>query len=129
MGTKEMIRVVTIKGSDVDFNVEFEHSLQNLQSFVGGYIEIPHISKVLYQNGIDMIINEEGKLVGLPTTAILTDGSKVCETIQGNILFASHDDEGNTIGLSDEQVAVLKDMFKTMAGVSGLGLVYNIPMQ
>jgi hypothetical protein len=35
-------------------------TLQELQSFVGGYIEFRHI------NGEIMVMNEEGKLMGLP---------------------------------------------------------------
>lgn len=37
--------------------------LEELQKIVGGYIEIPFLSRVFRDNAIDMIINEEGKFI------------------------------------------------------------------
>ena len=42
---------------------EIENTLEELQAIVGGYIEIPFLSRVFADNGIDVIINEEGKLI------------------------------------------------------------------
>ena len=56
-----------------------DFSLEELQGFVGGYIEIIGHGK----DGL-MVVNEEGKLDGLPlnTTASLMAG----QTIVGNVL-------------------------------------------
>lgn len=120
------LNVVTISNGSVNFDVILDDSLETLQEFVGGYIEIPAISNVLIESKIDMIINENGKLIPLPPTVILTKNDKIIDVIHGNIIFASHDSHGNTIGLSESQVGILKNIFKTTVAVNGIGVVYEI---
>ena len=91
---------------------EIENTLEELQKIVGGYIEIPFLSKVFVDNIIDIIINEEGKYVeGLkPEIAIVNSKTKqVLDIIYGNCIFASHDIEGNTIALNDKQIEIVKE--------------------
>jgi len=42
---------------------EINNTLEDLQKIVEGYIEIPYLSEVFNKNEIDIIINEEGKLI------------------------------------------------------------------
>lgn len=93
---------------------EIENTLEALQEIVGGWIEIPFISEKLYEEGIDIIINEEGKLIGLePQIAIVQKGkNKILDLVMGNCIFASHDEEGNTIGLNDRQIKVIEEELK-----------------
>lgn len=94
---------------------DIENTLEALQEIVGGYIEIPFISEKLYEHDIDIIINEEGKLIEgfKPEIAVLKQGTfRVLDLIYGNCIFASHDEEGNTIGLSDEQIDIIKEELK-----------------
>lgn len=79
--------------------VEFENSLESLQGFVNGYIEM-----ITIENGIDMVINDEGKLMGLELNGYLTHKGKIYDSIVGNILIVGHDRYGKTIGLNDEQI-------------------------
>lgn len=90
---------------------EIKNTLANLQAIVGGNIEIPYISEELAEMGIDMIINEEGKLEDLRTTIIITDqeDGRVLDEIKGNVIFTSHDDEGETISLSNKQIEYLEN--------------------
>ena len=91
---------------------EIENTLEELQKIVGGYIEIPFLSKVFVDNIIDIIINEEGKYVdGLkPEIAIVNSKTKqVLDVVYGNCIFASHDVEGNTVALNDEQIEIIKE--------------------
>lgn len=91
---------------------EIENTLEELQKIVGGYIEIPFLSKVFVDNIIDIIINEEGKYVdGLkPEIAIVNNKTKqILDVIYGNCVFASHDIEGNTIALNDKQINIVKE--------------------
>ena len=39
---------------------DIKNTLEELQKIVGGYIEIPFLSKKFFEHGIDIIINEEG---------------------------------------------------------------------
>lgn len=91
---------------------EIENTLENLQSIVGGYIEFPLISKVFQKNIIDTIINEEGKYIeGLKPEIAIIDGNtkKILDIVYGNCIFASHDEEGNTIGLNDKQIKMVME--------------------
>lgn len=97
------------------------NTLDVLQEQVGGYIEIPHIVKAFNDLDIDMIINDEGKLLGLEPTLAILQGHKVADIIHGPILFVSHDDEGNTVSLNKQQEAYLMEtVFK--AHVVGIQL-------
>ena len=86
---------------------EINGELEELQKIVGGYIEIPYLSKVFNENEIDIIINEEGKFIdGLNKEIAVIDKetNEILDIVYGNCIFASHDEEGNTTGLSTEQM-------------------------
>ena len=91
---------------------EIENTLEELQKIVGGYIEIPFLSKVFADNIIDTIINEEGKYIDelKPEIAIVNSKTKqILDVIYGNCIFASHDIEGNTTALNDKQIEIVKE--------------------
>lgn len=94
---------------------EISNALGELQKIVGGYIEIPFLSRVFRDNGIDVIINEEGKYIeGLKPEIAVVDGEtkQVLDVVMGNCIFASHDDEGETVGLTEEQLAIVLEELK-----------------
>ena len=112
-----MSKVIILKSGliekfEVEEVIEEIISLEYLQEKVGGYIEIPYISKKLCEKGIDAIINEEGKLKGLePTIAIVVE-EEVVDVVVGTVVFCGHDDEGNSIGLNDLQVKFMEKAFE-----------------
>ena len=84
--------------------------LSDLQSIVGGHIEAHPFPPDLSaddenQSGITIIMNKEGKLEGLDVTMKLVHEWKTYDVTCGSIIFCSVDDEGETIGLTDEQVS------------------------
>jgi hypothetical protein len=86
-------------------------SLSQLQRGVGGYIErLP----IWGQNDIDCFINEEGKLKGLAFNPVLTRYYRglfpTLDWVSGRGIFAAHDGEGETIGLTEAQCEDLKRM-------------------
>ena len=96
---------------------EINNTLEELQKIVGGYIEFPYLGEVFRGNVIDTIINEEGKFIdGLkPEIAIVDKKSgRILDIVYGNCIFASHDDEGNTIALNDEQIKVVAEELETV---------------
>ena len=113
---------------------EIDNTLGTLQQIVGGYIEIPYLSETLAKNGIDVIINDEGKFIeGLRAEiAIVKDGTnEVLDVVMGNCIFASHNDEGDTVSLTDEQIAIVQNELKmeavlTVNGKSGIAKVLFI---
>ena len=101
--------IITTDGtkSVVEFNERT--SYETLSKAVGGYIEC-----VSMRNGLDMWCNEEGKLTGLPqnptATAIWNDSYGDTDVIVGNVIFTfGVDEDGNTLGLSDEQIKELME--------------------
>lgn len=91
---------------------EIDNNLKALQNEVGGYIEIPCFSRKLSENNIDMIINEEGKVNRLQPQLAIYQDNKIVDVICGNIIFASSNEDGKTIGLTDEQIEVVKEVLK-----------------
>lgn len=94
---------------------EIKNTLEALQEIVGGYIEIPFLSQVFFENGIDIIINEEGKYIeGLkPEIAIVSkDKGNILDLVYGNCIFASHDKYGETVALNLEQAEIIKKELK-----------------
>lgn len=84
--------------------IEIEDTIEKLQEIVDGYIDI-FTTDSLAEIGIDIILNDEGKLRGMDTNIALTDGKndQLLDVIVGDIIFAGHDSFGNTISLTDEQ--------------------------
>lgn len=96
---------------------EIGTELEDLQKIVGGYIEIPFLSRKFRDSGIDTIINEEGKLIeGMkPEIAIADEGKgTILDIVYGNCIFASHNEEGDTIGLTEEQMQIVTEELETV---------------
>ena len=78
--------VITTNGlhKDVEPSNGTDFSLEELKEFVGGYIEIVRLSKSQI-----MVVNEEGKLMGLspnPYATLLVQIAGHRDTIVGNVL-------------------------------------------
>lgn len=96
---------------------EIGTGLEDLQKIVGGYIEIPFLGHKFRNNDIDVIINEEGKLIeGMkPEIAIVNEAQgNILDIVYGNCIFTSHDEEGNTIGLNEEQIQIVTEELETV---------------
>lgn len=105
------MRVLVLKNGKLQ-EKEIKNSLEELQNIVGGYIEFPFLGNKFRDNTIDVIINEEGKFIeGLkPEIAMVDRETKsVLDIVYGNCIFASHDEEGNAIGLNDEQIKIIME--------------------
>ena len=108
------IRVLTKKPGMVNRLTEtnMEKGLANMQALVSregedvgrAYIECVYIPE-LGEHSVDLWVNEEGKLNGSRPNFQIFDGQ---DTVMGPVFFASTNDEGDTVGLSDEQVAVVR---------------------
>jgi hypothetical protein len=85
-------------------------SYETLSRAVGGMIEA-----VTLPNGLTLWVNEEGKMDGLPVNDYATRlfasafGAGIDIIVGDAIVTGGADDEGETLGLTDEQVAELVD--------------------
>jgi hypothetical protein len=102
-----MERAVIITTDGDKSIVEFEkgNSYNLLRDTVGGLIQCVTLTD---KWGVDMWLNEEGKVVSLPqnpiATALWDDLYPGTDFMVGNIILTQSDDEGETIGLTDEQI-------------------------
>lgn len=102
MAKKNRIQAVIVETGKLPRLVQIENSLETYQSLVGGYIDVVRMA-----NGVDAVINDEGKLVEHePNIALMHEG-KMYDYIAGTAVLVSHDDEGEFVGLSDKQLANL----------------------
>lgn len=108
--TKTMLRVNT-DGTHEFMTVGEDDELGTYQNVVGGFIE--HVGFPLF--GLSMYINEEGKLDDLPMNLFATKlwAAEYGHTdyIVGNVVIFNGEvtDDGESVGLTSEQVALLTD--------------------
>lgn len=110
----DKIKTIVLSNGKLEVK-EIENTLENLQSIVGGYIEIPFLGGKFNENKINPIINEEGKYIdGLRPEIALIDGNtkRVLDIVYGNCIFASHDMHGETISLNEEQIEIIMEELK-----------------
>ena len=96
--------VINTDGEKSVVEFEFANSYKTLSNAVGGYIECVGLE------GADMWCNENGIAEGLPlnmvASAIYSEAFGVSNPILGNVIITGGaDEEGETLGLTDEQVA------------------------
>ena len=79
--------------------------LGQLQRAVGWWIErVP----LRLDGGIDLFVNEEGMLNGLPLNSVLTNFATQDSgwlELRGPGVFAAHDGDGETVGLTEAECA------------------------
>ena len=107
-----MLIAIKNPGESIGFKVESQVTLKYLQELVGGYIEICPTREMKEKN-ILMIVNEEGKLNGLPVNFKIPG-----DTIVGTVVFMSS--TGEEFGSLDEnQVNYLKYLDKIFYVLEG----------
>jgi hypothetical protein len=98
------IRVVIVEPGNEPKEKGISNTLEELQNIVGGYIEaIPLHNEI--GSDLNIVCNEEGKLLGLPLNRAL-DSDILCGTF---IVVKS--DEDNFVSLTDDEVKNVKDRF------------------
>lgn len=109
---------------------DYCEDLESLQKEVGGLIQCAEwFFPNLQERNIDTWVNEEGKLEGLPITTILKNDGNLLEVLVGNLCFIRHDDEGNSFGLTEEDVDFVKSEIKRILTkpLTNSGWEYSLP--
>jgi len=93
--------------------VKFNDSLATLQKLVDGHIEHYIIDDELDSHKIDMWINEEGKFREdfKPVFGLFYDG-KLYDVIVGPCVFSKYDNQGNTLGLNDDDMYQVREFLR-----------------
>ena len=101
-------------------------SLEYMQGVVKGHIELCYI-KSLDEVGIDLFCNEEGKLINLEPSCYLVvnnDGEdEIYDVLCGDLLFCSHTEDGDSIGLTYEQIKIVEGVINNHLLFAGKGLL------
>ena len=122
------MKAVIIKTDSTKSVAEFtsETCYDLLSKTVGGLIECVTLRDK--EGTPDMWINENGKYSGLdqnPTaTALWVDMYDLTDVIMGDVIITGgSDEEGETLGLSDEQVAFFMEYERSIWNTNALGFV------
>ena len=95
------IRILIVEPNKEPKQVKIEHTLKNLQNTVGGLIEIVEL-----EHNVDLICNEEGKLLNLELNRKVGN-----DVITGTFIVAGQH-YGETISLSRKQIKKYKKIFR-----------------
>ena len=111
----EKIRVLVIEPGKNPEEREIDNTLEALQEFVGGYIQsVPMKFRYAGTEDVDrveLICNEEGKLMGLPVNRIIRE--LYYDVVCGTFLLAGVGKE-DFDSLTEDQIRRLKNKFNIM---------------
>lgn len=115
---------LTVKEFDLDSTKSYEF----LRDTVEGIISMPYLSEHFAENGIDIVINDEGKLIdGMRKEIALIDNEyNVLDVIFGNVVFVSCDECGETIGLTDDQINIVFEALQNSAMLSDCSIIRTL---
>ena len=101
------IRVLVYEPQADPYEKIVENDLEPLHEIVGGYIEC---LSPFSDMDVDLVCNEEGKLLGLRANRALRDKESKAQydLLVGTFFLVSFDDEGNFKSLTDEQIEKIK---------------------
>lgn len=86
-----------------------ESGLRSLQSAVDGNIEFTPCPGL---TGVDIICNEEAKLIRLPPNRALRSEGQIYDVICGNMIVAGSDEDGYIKSLEDDLAVLVFEMFR-----------------
>lgn len=98
---EKMIKVVVKEVGKPCEVREIGNSLKPLQDIVGGYVQ-----SVPFTGKIDMMCNEERKLIGLPLNFAWDQN-----VIVGNALFTAVDSKGEGRSLTEDELQLVLEIF------------------
>jgi hypothetical protein len=112
MGRKKILKVIVIEPRTAPKIIEIEDTLEAKQKIVGGLIEcIPYIyfntsHKWVSDKRFDIILNEEGKIIGLPYNFRIAG-----DFLSGTVIIIRRDNEGNYKSMTDSDIRFIDKTF------------------
>ena len=96
--------VIKLPGEEAQVRQVQACDYQFMKGFIGGYLE--HLGF----SGLDFWMDEEGKLKKLPANIVLPWG----DVVAGPLLITSANEEGDAIGLTEDQVVRATRLLKSL---------------
>lgn len=100
---EKFIRVLKVEPNKPPEEVTLKNDLADMQTAVGGLIEFLSLDS---SKGIDLMCNEEGKLIGLEPNRRIGD-----DVIVGTFYILKCNRNGESCSLNDEDIAKYKKRF------------------
>lgn len=102
------IKGLLVKVNEKPKIIEFDESLHALQNLVHGNIEFMN----MIEEDVDLVVNEEGKINGMPINRFLLYDGKLIDVIMGDFVIVGVDNEtGETISIPEDKILKYKDLF------------------
>lgn len=99
--TSDSIQIVVVEPDRVPFALTIDNSLEAMQEIVGGYIENITVGKTEKGAQLGIVVNEEGKLIGLPFNRRIIN----FDILVGTFFITAYNLQGDNVSLSDEECA------------------------
>lgn len=99
--TRKTVRIIYIPVGSDPMVRDIEPTLDAMQALVGGNIEYVRLRR---RPGLDLVCNEEGKLMRLKPNVILVDNDDV---VMGDCFLVRTDDEGEAASVTKDDVDAL----------------------
>lgn len=105
-----MINVLVIENGVLSERL-VNNNHKSFNEIVGGRIEYAY-----FRGGenkfYDIILNDEGKLLNLPISAILNIGGTI-DTLHGNLIISKADEKGDQVSLTRNEITMFKQYINT----------------
>ena len=109
MSTADTISVLIVEPEKAPYVKEIGSGLESLQAAVGGYIEAAYP----FREPVVVIVNEEGKLNGLPLNrALRDDDGEIYDIVAGTMVIAGLGEE-DFESLTQDEIELFTDKFRT----------------
>lgn len=96
---------------------EIDNTLKAKQKFVGGTIQNVVVA------GVDVICNDDGKLMGLPLNrAWLSDSGELLDIFVGDIMACNHNAEGDYTDIKESDIPKLLEALQPIAFLTNKGV-------
>jgi hypothetical protein len=100
--TSEEIQIVIVEPMKKPYKKVIPNNLDEMKKIVGGWIENVTIGETPTGARVGIVVNEEGKLIGLPYNRRII-GRGGSDILVGNFFITAYNLEGDNVSLTDEQ--------------------------
>lgn len=96
------ILVVIVEPMKKPYKKMIKNDLDEMKAIVGGWIENVFIGKTKKGAEVGIVLNEEGKLLGLPYNRRII-GKAASDNLVGTLFITAYNMQGDNVSLSDEE--------------------------
>jgi uncharacterized membrane-anchored protein len=111
--SSDEIQVVVVEPKKKPYKKIIKNDLENMKEIVGGWIENIFIGETETGARLGIVVNEEGKLQGLPYNRKII-GRGGSDILMGNMFITAYNLQGDNVSLSEAMVEKVIKRFSTM---------------